>query len=140
MAPMTEKTTIACDAQPAISPRSEPEQAAQTPDALAKALASNPRFVVLPPSGKGYIIGRESEVRSARAQTSVQFWLTAPKKFWMSASSIQFTLDQAACDRRSGAWILFPSDSRWRSACGPSSQGSRAIPSVSTSMGTKVEH
>jgi hypothetical protein len=56
---MTEKTTIACDAQAAISPgRSEPEQAAQTPDALAKALASNPRFVVLPPSGKGYIIGQ----------------------------------------------------------------------------------
>ena len=34
---MTEKTTIACDAKPAISPgRSpEPKQAAQTPDALA---------------------------------------------------------------------------------------------------------
>jgi hypothetical protein len=56
---MTEKTTIACDAQTAISPgRSEPEQAAQTPDALAKAFASNPRFVVLPPSGTGYIIGQ----------------------------------------------------------------------------------
>jgi hypothetical protein len=57
---MTEKTTIACDAQPAISPRRspEPKQAAQRPDALAKALASNPRFVVLPPSGKGYIIGQ----------------------------------------------------------------------------------
>jgi hypothetical protein len=58
LAAMTEKTTIAYDVQPAISPRSEPEQAAQTPDALAKALASNPRFVVLPPSGKGYIIGQ----------------------------------------------------------------------------------
>ena len=44
LAAMTEKTTIAYDVQPAISPRSEPEQAAQTPDALAKALASNPRW------------------------------------------------------------------------------------------------
>jgi len=59
---MTEKTTIACDAQPAISPRRSPEpkppSSASTPDTLAKALASNPSFVVLPPSGKGYIIGQ----------------------------------------------------------------------------------
>jgi hypothetical protein len=46
---MTEKTTPP-------KPKSAPPPA-MTPDALSLALASNPRFVVIKPSGKAFIIG-----------------------------------------------------------------------------------
>jgi hypothetical protein len=53
---MTEKTEKTTPAPPA-SPEPKP---APPPDALALKLASDPRFVVIKPSGKGFVIGGQS--------------------------------------------------------------------------------
>jgi hypothetical protein len=47
--------------------------------------------------------------------------------------------DQAACDRRTGAWTWFPRDSRQCTSCAPASPGSAPTPNVSTCMRTEVE-
>jgi hypothetical protein len=64
---MTEKTTTTTGKSAKSSSAAELEpKPAPPPDALALKLASDPRFVVIKPSGKGIVIGGQSPAAARR--------------------------------------------------------------------------
>jgi hypothetical protein len=63
---MTEKTTTTGKSAKSSSAAELDPKPAPPPDALALKLASDPSFVVIKPSGKGFVIGGQSPAAAPR--------------------------------------------------------------------------